>query len=658
MASFSSDQELSSFASPRRGLAAFQATVSRLVLRTVAVGGVVAAVLVAVVHLLSDSGSTSNWLYLLAALGLVVMSWMESRRAIPRSLVPLIAMDVVIVARLTTADLFVAVAMLVPMFAVGLMAAFGLSDRELPVFAGVFFSLAVVSGVSYLVRFEAGSGVWRGMVAAAVGAGLAAVLVVLVRRENKRFVSQYESLYDSVSIGLVRIAADQVVAANWRLATMLGYDSAAEMEGLPTRSTVFDGDRFDDVRERLREGVPQEVRLRTKDGRPVWARVVLTPVLSPAGNGVGYEGFIEDLTESKRAEASADQAQARFATVFDSAPIGMALVDAAGAVIRANRAFTNLVGEAVFEVPGRRWTDILGGQLGSPRRFFDGNDGLVDDVQITDPDGARRWMKLRVSRPQESDRYSHYAIVQVLDVTPQVELESVLREQVRAKNDFIATVSHELRTPLTAVVGFIDELGSVVDDPSPDALEMIDIIAAEATSLSAIVEDLLVAARADIDRLTVVAERVNLRDVIDRVVRASSRLVIENGASIEVMCPEETTATADDRRVEQILWNLVTNAIRHGGDAITISAEPRGARIAVSVQDSGAGVPPDLRDEVFEPYSSFSADPGVTPSMGLGLYVAQKLAQLMGGGLSTRSDDGTSEFTLDLPAAAMVGESA
>jgi two-component system sensor histidine kinase ChiS len=249
----------------------------------------------------------------------------------------------------------------------------------------------------------------------------------------------------------------------------------------------------------------------------------------------------------------------------------------------------------------------------------------------------------------------------VLDVTSHVELEATLREQVRTKNDFIATVSHELRTPLTAVVGFIDELGAVLDEPSPDALEMIDIVAAEATSLSAIVEDLLVAASADIDRLAVVVEEVDVGGVIDRVVRASSRLVVENGASLEVQCCDEAIAIADPRRVEQILWNLVTNAVRHGGSAITVAGRRDGDhRISVTVQDSGAGIPAGLSDEVFKPYSSLALNEGVTPSMGLGLYVAQKLARLMDGELSATGDNGASEFTLDLPAAhmAVAGESA
>jgi signal transduction histidine kinase len=295
------------------------------------------------------------------------------------------------------------------------------------------------------------------------------------------------------------------------------------------------------------------------------------------------------------------------------------------------------------------WSSVLDGQLGDPSRFTGPHsEDLEDEISVAGADGETRWIRFRVSRPPAQGGYGHFAIVQLLDVTSHVGLESVLREQVRAKNDFIATVSHELRTPLTAVVGFVDELGGALVDPSGEALEMLEILAAESTSLSNIVEDLLVAARADIDQLSVAQETVDLSDVINRVIRASSRLALDHGASINLKC-SSAVATADSRRVEQILWNLITNAIRHGGSEITICARREDARVLMTVEDNGLGVPAKAIDEIFEPYRSFTLDQGVTTSMGLGLYVARKLAQLMGGDLSARVDGVRTEFVLELP---------
>lgn len=653
------DQDLS-FAP--RGVDVFHRSVARLLLRIAAVAALLATLFVALVHLSWTRFVVGDWLFLLGALSVGVLSWREAKSTEPQVFPYLIGMLVLIFTRIVTAELFVAACLLVPMFVMALMAVFSLSESRLQVFNRIYFSATALAAASFVWRFGFSNAILRGLVGTLVGAAIGLVTLRMIRRENFRFMARYERLYEGVSIGLVRLSASgDVVTANQKLVELVGASSAAALTGTSLNSLFADAGESAGVVADLRNGVPREVKLSPRGGYPIWVRITLSPVVDSDGESLGYEGFFEDLSESKMAEASASNAEARFATVFDSAPIGMALVDAAGAVIRANRAFTALVDEPAFTPPGMPWSTLLDGQLGDPSRFFREAANSEMEVSVSHPKVGQRSFRLRASRPPGPAGPARYAIVQLLDVTSHVELEATLREQVRAKNDFIATVSHELRTPLTAVVGFVDELGAVLDDPSPDALEMIDIVAAEATSLSAIVEDLLVAASADIDRLAVVVEEVDVDAVIDRVVRASSRLVVEHGASLEVERCDDAIAVADPRRVEQILWNLVTNAVRHGGSAITIVGKRSGdRRIAIMVQDSGAGIPPGLSDEVFKPYSSFALDQGVTPSLGLGLYVAQKLARLMGGELSARSENGSSEFTLDLPAAhlAVVEESA
>lgn len=640
------------FSDLRAGIDAFRSIVSRLILQTVAVGAAGSATGVAVIHLSQGTGSESNWLFLVVALALGAACWRESRRTQPKPLLPLIAMVVVIVGRLLTADLFVAVSLLVPLFVVGMMGSFSLPDRELRIFNSVFFSLTGIGIVSYIIRFDAGSGLWRGIVAATVGAGLGIALIVLLRRANRQIVERYESLYDGVSIGLVRFSAEgRLVAANRQLTTMVGFESVGELEGSDVRSIVFDDADLQRATELVNTGEPGEIKLRTRDGDPVWVQVTFDAITNGDGEYLGFEGFVKDITESRLAEASAQRAQARFETVFESAPIGMALVDENGVIIRANRAFSELAVADSDLLPGTPWASILEGQLGDAGRFFDPDWREESELEVATQLGGRLSLRIHVARPPTEDIRNEFVIVQLLDVTPHVELEAVLREQVRAKNDFIATVSHELRTPLTAVVGFLDELPTSLGELEEEPLEMLEIVSSEATSLSNIVEDLLVAARADLDELAVRNETVALADLVERVVRASSRIARDHGAVITATDVEPALAAADPGRVEQILWNLLTNAVRHGGKTITIGTEQRGRRVAIWVRDDGPGLPKEIAGSVFEPFRSFAGGNGVTTSMGLGLYVVQKLAELMGGSVAATSNNGHTEFLVDLPAA-------
>jgi signal transduction histidine kinase len=214
----------------------------------------------------------------------------------------------------------------------------------------------------------------------------------------------------------------------------------------------------------------------------------------------------------------------------------------------------------------------------------------------------------------------------------------------RARGELVASVSHGLRTPLTAVVGLSEELKSNIGRFSMEEIaEFAGIIARESHEVSAIIDDLRVAALADSGNLKMCRENLDLRVEIEQALASCPKagsLTVEG----------EATATADGRRVRQVIRNLVTNAQKHGGDRISISAEPgdRGARIVVA--DNGPGVPGELLDRLFQPFTT-GAPIGGVPAIGLGLMVSYQLALLMGGDLSYVYQGGWSSFTLTLPAA-------
>ncbi|MFP4074594.1 MAG: ATP-binding protein, partial [Actinomycetota bacterium] len=227
------------------------------------------------------------------------------------------------------------------------------------------------------------------------------------------------------------------------------------------------------------------------------------------------------------------------------------------------------------------------------------------------------------------------------------EVNRKLERQVASKTDFVASVSHELRTPLTSVIGFAELLmDSTAEFDKEQRRELLGSIADQGYELANIVEDLLVAARAEIGDLNVSKVPVNLRAQTAQVLES-----MRDEAAATITIPgEELYVIADPQRVRQILRNLLTNAIRYGGPHIEAEISgPVDGFASVTVSDDGEGIPPHARDTIFEPYDRGDNATAISESFGLGLSISRALARLMGGDLEYRRTERT-EFVLSLPA--------
>lgn len=223
-----------------------------------------------------------------------------------------------------------------------------------------------------------------------------------------------------------------------------------------------------------------------------------------------------------------------------------------------------------------------------------------------------------------------------------------LEDLVRSKDEFLASISHEIRTPLTAVLGFSEVLREDSGSLGPGGTEMINLVAEHAREISDIVEDLLVAARADMNALKVVREAVVLREQVEHVAagrgsRPSLSIDSDGG---------DVVAVADGARVRQIVRCLLSNAARYGGDNVEVRFGQDNGRAVLTVSDDGPGVPPGHERDIFDAFHRAATDDGKTQAIGLGLYVAHHLARLMGGDLSYERRGGWTTFELELPDAA------
>ena len=241
-------------------------------------------------------------------------------------------------------------------------------------------------------------------------------------------------------------------------------------------------------------------------------------------------------------------------------------------------------------------------------------------------------------------------VVALLDITNVRAAERRLQKLVHDKDRFIASVSHELRTPLATVLGLSEEVSDRWDDFDPaEAQSLIGLVAEQAADLAILVEDLLLAAKLEMGDVPFQEQVVDLDTECRAAVADCERLDLPDGDIVEVH--REVAVLGDPARIRQILRNLITNALRYGGEHVTIETVA-GPHSSVVVRDDGDGIPLEQREEIFAPYHRVGGrGDTVLGSLGLGLTISRQLARLMGGDLAYAYTDGHSVFTLYLRSA-------
>jgi signal transduction histidine kinase len=221
------------------------------------------------------------------------------------------------------------------------------------------------------------------------------------------------------------------------------------------------------------------------------------------------------------------------------------------------------------------------------------------------------------------------------------------------KTDLVATISHELRTPLAAVYGAAQTLLGRADLEPDRRRQLLEMIAAQAARLSTIAESVLLTSRLDRGDVAVEREPVDVAELA-RTTGEAMRAQLPESASLEVEAgPEAVEAAGDADRIQQVLANLLDNAVKYGGGSpVRVRVDPTDGVVRLSVRDEGPGLSRADQERIFEKF--YRAGPQLTRTggTGLGLYISRELVRRMGGRLDVRSEVGAgATFTLELPRA-------
>ena len=381
--------------------------------------------------------------------------------------------------------------------------------------------------------------------------------------------------------------------------------------------------------------------------------------------GIGWV-LLRVLAESRRLAAqrlSAEKAlraeETRFRTMIENAFDGVGIIGPSGSLDYISESITRILGYSTDQRLGQPMHDIVVeedvpivlGRLAEISRVPDASTKV--EVRVKHADGSTRILDV-VAHNMLDEPSVGGIVANFRDVTEQANALAALEESnarleqlVRSKDEFVASVSHELRTPLTAVLGLAEELRDHDDNfTAQERTDLRDVIAVQAREVAAIVEALLVAARADIGAVAVIAEPCDVGVALDEVLT-----VLEPGHDVAVSVEGEVVALADRGRCRQVVRNLITNALRYGGPNVKLDAWSDEESAHLAVRDDGRGLSGEDAARVFEPYGSAHHERTQPASIGLGLTVSRQLARLMEGDLVYYVRDGWSTFELTLPLA-------
>lgn len=406
-------------------------------------------------------------------------------------------------------------------------------------------------------------------------------------------------------------------------------------------------------------------------GRTRWFAIEVSALEGPGSPLLGV--MLHNITRRKRREQETHEKKQRYRALVDGLPLPVWVIGADGQVQFVNSVFETFFGHPAVSELGLMWSQLLhpeeleGFEYKMQQALAERSE-LTSVVRGRRADGAWRWLEISVvPRYSRSGRFLGMA-GNSRDITDRHELELANEQLLRAervartaaestarlKDEFMATISHELRTPLTTVLGWSEVLLQriPVDDPNYKGIR---VIATSGLALKRLIGDMLDLSGMLLGKLKLDMEVLDLAREVGDAVRSLDLAAAERQLDVRLSLPSgDCPVLGDQTRVQQILWNLLSNAAKFTdeGGVIDIVLDKLGNNYRLRIIDSGVGIAEEFLPHIF---SRFRQADGTTTrrygGLGLGLSIVQQLVDLHGGTVTASSPGigGGATFTVLLP---------
>jgi PAS domain S-box-containing protein len=412
-----------------------------------------------------------------------------------------------------------------------------------------------------------------------------------------------------------------------------------------------------EIRKTGKQSERSEYKLKTKEGKHIYVETYAIP-LKKNERVYAVLGIGNDITEKKLAEQKLRESEEKYRYLFEDSPFAIILIDSNGEIIDINPATRTLGGYDKSDLQGKKFRnltiihpDFLPLLIDLFNRFIRREILHRIDIQLYKKDGTLIWVNLQASLVELGSE----TLVQVMlhDITKRKEAEMLIKEEIQKlqdleqlRKDLISRVSHELKTPLVSVFASSELLLNVYKDKlAEDVLELIQMIQKGGKRLNHLVDNLLDITRIEYDKFKLEKEPLNLTSVIKECSEEMRYLIRERKLNLVLELPLDVRIEIDRLRIEQVITNLLLNAIKNTppNGKITINLFEKDNWAEFSVIDTGIGLTEEEMSIIFTRFGKIERyEEGLEyidiQGSGLGLFISKEIVDLHGGYIRAESE--------------------
>lgn len=399
-----------------------------------------------------------------------------------------------------------------------------------------------------------------------------------------------------------------------------------------------------------------ETRIRHKNGKWVWFENKAKMFTDEHGNQK-YLYISRDITERKKAEKALKESEEKYRSLYENSPNAVVLTNEKGLILDINSSAERILGYKREDIIGKNYTEfnmVTYDQISTIKnKYKDLLNGIKPksiELQIKRKNGNISWISFQSSMIKIDKEIIIESICQ--DITKKKKAENLIIEENKRlmelnkiKNEFISRASHELKTPITSIYGGSQILMELYKDQTcSDAIEFIELINRGGKRLKLLVDNLLDASRIDSDKLRLNLQSENITQIIRDSTIEIRYLAYKRNIIIEQHLPETVNIVVDKIRIEQVITNLISNAIKNTPrkGIILLVLEDKPDSVLFKVKDSGIGLTEKEMDKLFRKFGKIER---IGPKMdidiegsGLGLYISKEIIDLHGGNIWVESE--------------------
>jgi PAS domain S-box-containing protein len=400
-----------------------------------------------------------------------------------------------------------------------------------------------------------------------------------------------------------------------------------------------------------------EFRIKRKDSQYIWIASSSKNYYNDNGNIVGFISTLRNITKRKLAEQKLKESEEKYRNLYENSPNGIILLDRNGVILEANDAASRIFGYHIPNVIGKNYRELNIYSIEELRRIdsqykihLRGGKPKPIELKLRKGDGTIAWISHQISVIQSEGKILIETIAH--DITEEKRAQQIIQEENKKllelnklKNELVSRVSHELKTPLNSIYGGAQIVLSLYRDKTCDeAVEFIEMINKGGKRLKLLIENLLDISSIEAGKLKLNLNFEDLVIIIKDCVNELDYLLKERKLNLELYVPDKAILRVDKIRIEQVIMNLFSNAIKNTplNGNIIIKLRETSDSFYFSIRDTGIGLSKEDMEKLFKKFGKIerygqNLDVDIEGS-GLGLYISKEIIDLHSGNIWVESE--------------------